>query len=64
MIVTTVNKYYCAYSILLVTEDLHVRNEEEHADTYIYMRYIQIYIHTYIYILGLLLLGVSIVNFL
>ena len=29
-------EYYCVYSMLHVTEVLHVRSEEEHADTYTY----------------------------
>ena len=48
---TTVNKNYCSYSMIHVTEVLYVRSEEEHTDTYTYMIswYIQIYIHIYIY---------------
>ena len=41
-----------AYSMVHVTAVLHVRNEDELADTYTYMLrwYIWIYIHTHVYI--------------
>ncbi len=53
LLITTVNKYSVTYSILYVTEVRHVRNEEEHTDTYtspVFMWYAEV-MYTGYYIL-------------